>query len=631
MPTTAASDDAPLDSRDSGRPALAFVVVDGSADAVAAHLESVAPAGVGFVVIDAADVDGLARSRARLAVFVTDRDRFDTELLRELARRRLRKAIRVPCPDPHFRPSHVQAAELAIATTGTGFPLRTAVESLRGTPCRDAVVLRARAVASGVVVALVRAPVAVVESESRGPLEDGEELVARFTELADVTVHDVDARDAIRHTREAIVRQIGELVRDNLELRSQFIDLVRPAVPLGFDLQAMNAASATTLAIAYAFPPYLDTSGFVTARRFALEGRPYDVVTQAMDAHRPIDERSMLLAAEELGRHMVVPGRAAFGSWVTIEKFCRRGMELIEAREREAGQYERIYTRSMWAASTVLGAWYKALHPEVPWIAELSDPLTQRPNGERRPNPFPPNDILDAIEQAAAELGRPQWHGEGFFEAVEWMAYALADEIIFTNENQRDFMLADFYDKDLAKRALSVSRVSHHPVPPASMYELAAPSDALPVGPVTIAYFGRFYAVRGVEDLLNPFGALTPAERERLRLVIFTTDLEETREAVASHPASDCVEIHDALPYFEFLATAKAADWLLLADAHRPAEFSVNPYLPSKLADYLGSGTPVWALAEPGSVLSREPVAAMSPLGDVEAAARVLRTQILAD
>jgi hypothetical protein len=304
-------------------------------------------------------------------------------------------------------------------------------------------------------------------------------------------------------------------------------------------------------------------------------------------------------------------------------------MTLIEEAEGVKGPYESLYSRSMWAASTVLGAWYKARHPNVPWTAELSDPLVQRPNGERRENPFPDNDILREIDAAARKLGRPGWAGEGFFEAVEWMAYALADEVIFTNENQRKFMLDDFYDAELARRARSISTVSHHPVPPESMYEVAQPATGLPTGVVTVAYFGRFYAVRGVSDLLDPFAQLSQEERSRLRLVIFTTEVEETTQAVANHPAASCVEVRDALPYFEFLATARAVDWLVVADAHRPPQFELNPFLPSKLADYLGSGTPIWALAEPGSVLSREHVAATSPLGDATAAAEVIRTRIL--
>lgn len=570
----------------------------------------------------------MAGTKARRVVFV----RSGSEISQELAHA-LEVAPRGGVVVPGSAPAATkdQLLTAAIVTPGTAVPRRAALNALLTKPSQDPAVLRALAMASGT--SKVRALEAGAATEPCGDvsvLTRVADLAERYVALARPHARSGAVQSAIDSARAQVAAEIGELLRAEPDARAEALPHLRAARDAGLDMRVVNGVSARTLAVSYAFPPFLDTSGFVTARRFAIAGRPYDVVTQDMTGHRPMDERSLALADDELGELLFVKGRAAFGSWVTIEKFCRKGMSLIEDVERRKGPYEELYSRSMWAASTVLGAWYKARHPHTPWTAELSDPLVQRPNGERRENPFPDNDILQEIEAAAQRLGRQGFEGEGFFEAVEWMAYALADEIIFTNENQRDFMLADFYDSQLAERARSISTVSHHPVPPASLYEVSEPVDDLPSGVVTIAYFGRFYAVRGVGDILDPFAELDESERDRLRLLIFTTDIEETRAAVADHPAGGCVEVRPALPYFEFLATAKAVDWLIVADAHRPPDFALNPYLPSKLADYVGSGTPVWALAEPGSVLSGEKVAATSPLGDVAAAAEVLRSRILA-
>lgn len=606
---------------------VAFVVTDGDH---AEHLETeLGAANVQWaVVLPAANPGSLAASAAKHVVFMRTSTQVPSGLLDALSGR-LRKAALVP-----GAPAAIDDADLlakAVTTAGTALPRKAALAALAGGPTEHPSVLRARAIASHrIAVRRLAGPRAIDTLEAEPPRDVIAAAADEFVALATVNDGSPAVRAALDVVRKDLAGLVGRVLRANPGLRADALASLADARRLGFDMQEVNAQSARTLAIAYAFPPFLDTSGFVTARRFALTGEPYDVVTQDMTGHRPIDERSLGLAEGELGSKMLVSGRAAFGSWVTIEKFCRKGMARIEDAEAEKGPYEALYSRSMWAASTVLGAWYKARHPDVPWTAELSDPLVQRPNGERRQNPFPDNDILQEIDAAARRLGRPGWAGEGFFEAVEWMAYALADEVIFTNENQREFMLGDFYDAELARRARAISTVSHHPVPPNPMYEVAAPADGLPTGFITVAYFGRFYAVRGVSDLLDPFAELSEAERARLRFMIFTTEVEETRQAVAKHPAAQCVEVRDALPYFEFLATARAVDWLIVADAHRPPEFPLNPFLPSKLADYLGTGTPIWALAEPGSVLSREPVAAVSPLGDVHAAAEVIRSHILA-
>ena len=81
------------------------------------------------------------------------------------------------------------------------------------------------------------------------------------------------------------------------------------------------------------------------------------------------------------------------------------------------------------------------------------------------------------------------------------------------------------------------------------------------------------------------------------------------------------VRVNGYRPFLEFLNLTTRFDVLLVNDADHEG---INPYLPSKLSDYLGSGSDVWAISQPGSVLSREQVAYATSLHDVGAAAEVL-------
>lgn len=45
-------------------------------------------------------------------------------------------------------------------------------------------------------------------------------------------------------------------------------------------------------------------------------------------------------------------------------------------------------------------------------------------------------------------------------------------------------------------------------------------------------------------------------------------------------------------------------DYLLVNDAETKGIKPLNPYLPSKVSDYLGANVPFWALVEAGSPLS---------------------------
>lgn len=460
------------------------------------------------------------------------------------------------------------------------------------------------------------------------PLSSARMLIDAFSRLESIDARQTGFRRALFAPKRAIAIAIGRAIAADPSIRHTVVSSVDERALRGFSFRAMNIESADTLAVVYAFPPFLDTGGFVVSRRLGASDVVYDVLTQDMSSRRPRDERSLDLASRNLGRRMVIRAPISSGNWTHIEQFCTSGMAQVEAREDSVGAYKNLYTRSMWLAPSVLGAWYKARHPNVPWTAELSDPLAVRPNGELRPNPIPPSDIMSEINDEVRRRGLPEWSGDLLFEAVEWMVFSLADRVVFTNENQRDFMLARIPNADLADRVRKVSAVAPHPVPEAGLYNVGRAVEVDPTQ-INLAYFGNFYTVRGVQDLLDPLAALTPEEQRRVRLHIFTTAVEKTQAEVAAHDAAPMISVRPALPYFDFLASTKVMDWLVLADAHRPETFSVNPYLPSKLADYRGSGKPIWGIVDAGSVLSRAELVVTSTLGDVAEAVRALREQIL--
>ena len=64
------------------------------------------------------------------------------------------------------------------------------------------------------------------------------------------------------------------------------------------------------------------------------------------------------------------------------------------------------------------------------------------------------------------------------------------------------------------------------------------------------------------------------------------------------------LRISKPLPYFEFLNLASKMDYLLLNDASFEIP-QLNPFLPSKLADYLSVKTRIIALIQEHSPLSK--------------------------
>lgn len=418
---------------------------------------------------------------------------------------------------------------------------------------------------------------------------------------------------------------LGEWLRQTPERRPDVLQRVRDLDISDFPYRVLNRRSAERLVVAYAFPPVLDTSGLVAAKRLLLAGEPYDVVTHSMRGAREVDPMTALLIKEHLGDRVRFDGKPVTANMRGIAQFCEHGFEGIAPRERTLGSYRDLYSRAMWPAAHVMGAAYKTRHPETTWTAEFSDPLLINVMGAKRVGGLPDIPLVRDIQDAVAGAGF-NLPSDNFYQWLETATFALADRIVFTNDRQRELMMQHAAHPDLVHRVMEISEVSHHPVLPRSYYSLAASGYDLDPGRVNLGYFGVFYGSRDVKDLLDALVQLTMGERTRLLLHIFTNKPQESLEVVAALGLDDCVRVNAYYPFLEFLDLTTRLDWLVVADAKVTASHGVNPYLPSKYADYAGSGTNIWSLVEPGSTLSQLPAARISELGDLDAAVEFLRS-----
>ena len=144
------------------------------------------------------------------------------------------------------------------------------------------------------------------------------------------------------------------------------------------------------------------------------------------------------------------------------------------------------------------------------------------------------------------------------------------------------------------------------------------------IGAYVTQGFGNFYANRGMTVVLRALRALPQAQRDKLTVHVFTGNAGKVAgdDQIASFGES--LKVRPYVDYLEFLNLCTTMDCLLVNDATTPPEVGVNPFLPSKISDYKGSGRPVWGIVEPGSRLSMEPLTYVSPTDHVSAAVQVL-------
>jgi hypothetical protein len=406
------------------------------------------------------------------------------------------------------------------------------------------------------------------------------------------------------------------------ELASRISAFATPA-----QLRAFNHQAARKLAVCYMYLPYNDPSAITAAKRLRLAQAPFDVICHDLSAVRACDASLRDFDQASRGNLVRLEGRDAFLGARGISAFCERGVAAWQKLERDHGHYFELYSRHTWPASHALAALIKTRQPDINWTAEFSDPLSVTVEGVQRGGNLANLAIRREVEEAIARAGFNPGDAENLGQWLELAVYALADHVLFTNPNQRAVMLRAIKDPALARRVEAVALVEPHPGAPAELVA-SGRSAALASGRVNLGYFGRFYAGRGIGAVLNAVTQLPPAERRRLALHLFlpADQLQPTRGEIRLRGAADAVFAHSQVGYADFLATAAAMDWLLVTDTRAAAFFGgVNPYLPSKYADYASVGTNIWGIVEPGSPMASLPLDERSELDDPADTLRALR------
>jgi hypothetical protein len=206
----------------------------------------------------------------------------------------------------------------------------------------------------------------------------------------------------------------------------------------------------------------------------------------------------------------------------------------------------------------------------LPWVAHFSDPWSD--------NPFRAADVL------ANRINRRR----------ERDTIAAADRVIFTSRETRELVMAKYPAAWRTK-----ADVLPHSFDPALYPERAAKQDR-----IVIRHLGNFYGARTPYPLFRALRALWDRDRALLDGVAVEL-VGRIPLGMRWHPSwralpDGLVTVRSTVPYSESLRLMSEADLLLVMDA--PAEISV--FLPSKLIDYLGAGTPIMGIVPPGTSAS---------------------------
>lgn len=389
-----------------------------------------------------------------------------------------------------------------------------------------------------------------------------------------------------------------------------------------FEWNRVFDSPAQDLVFAYCFPPFSDTSAIVAAKIIAARARRADVISADLSSVRGKDETLMYLAGRWVGELTTLDVPASFSNWEAISQFAELAVETAIVRQnKRTVNYETVYSRAMWSGSHVAGALFKLRNLSIRWVAEFSDPLRFGVDGTQRSGSLTNNQTTRELRGAlkGVNLG---FEIETLFDLIEASTMLLADELIFTNPRQMEYTLAD-YSPEVRPFIESKCTVRPHPTPHASLYGLVETNYRFDPDRVNIAYFGSFYLNRGLSDVFIALMNAPVSVRANTKLHVFTSNVEAARDEVAGYGLSRSVTVNEYLPYLEFLNATTKADVLLVNDV-KTNDGDKNPFLPSKVSDYLGSGSRIWGITDEDSPLSSISLEYRSEVGNSPAALSVL-------
>jgi hypothetical protein len=391
--------------------------------------------------------------------------------------------------------------------------------------------------------------------------------------------------------------------------------------------------TADELVISYLFPPSSDVSGKVLARRCIVEEKNFDVLQADVDDG---DYEFSNLIEEYMNEQIIIDIDCNSSYPGCILDFVRKSMDELDKRPT----YKRITTRVWKLANNFLGLEYKIRHPEVFWSAEFSDPLLfdryNRKNDKDKKKDISDSEYLGNINSAIKRLNEDKGTDFDLLEnptnvhfLVEYSAYLFADEVVFTNVNQRQIMLSQF-PVNVKDFVMQKSVIKPHPILPEKYYHLKEHDENLDSSKINIAYFGTFYSKRHFESIFYAFESLNHKHKDRLMFHFYISEEYFFNQLTENLEISDNVDVKNPIGYLEFLNMTTKLDVLLINDLITSDCFMINPYRPSKLSDYMGSGSDIWAVAERGSILDNSDLKYKSYLDDYNSNAEIL-VEILKD
>lgn len=375
------------------------------------------------------------------------------------------------------------------------------------------------------------------------------------------------------------------------------------------------------LVISYSFPPTSATASNVLAKRILKNKRNVSILVGTL-FDQPTDYSLFEIVSEFIheGNYVDIEN---FYFYLDGTRFVTEGFEIIN----EKPTYDKVYSRTQFVPSHLLGYFYRATHDTF-WTAEFSDPIIRALEGGYMSSPINNEKLVERINKYLPEDVDKVKNTDTVNEIIEYVTFIMADEIIFTNENQKAIMLEDF--PKIKEIVENKSKVIPHPTLEEKYYYIKKSDYEVDENYINFAYFGFLYKKRNFEEFIAGFTNLNEEFKDKFRLHIFTPN-KTAFENIIPPELLEKTTINESVDYLEFLNLTTKMDVLLAEDAKIDHLYAVNPFLPSKISDYKGSGRDIWAICDKGSIMDgMDEIKYKSYLNDLNSS-KIIINKIMSD
>ena len=260
-------------------------------------------------------------------------------------------------------------------------------------------------------------------------------------------------------------------------------------------------------------------------------------------------------------------------------------------KEFEKKNYRYLYSSIVPGISHIAANKIKQKHPEVEWIASFSDPF--------KGSPYKKADLSDRsfIYKIAYNVGAYSLYNNRYEE----VAIKNADKLIFICEEQRDFTLNQYDNYEQLKKKSIIYPLTY--IPDWQMYKELLNTKRVSNKVKQAVHLGRLYGLRRIDSFLEALKELNE-EIDHLENKIVFHQYSEIQapdvKKIKEYGLEKVFVLHDKVSYKESVEKMKEADILVLFDTLMPQE-KVQPYLPSKIVEYLMLKKPILGICDKNS------------------------------